>query len=262
MVTGWGGVEFCFRISISIIKVQMFSRRLLSRQKPEDDVRLLAAQAGCASSLAHVINIGSAATHAKPSCEGTLSEELSKYPALGCANSGAAVFLDVRPWSEEAGSFSVLPVFLPVVRHAQDDQAENERRHVAVLEISQAATNLQEITALMGKQIAQDQDSLNHAGLRQNVVIAARKSFWNADRIVSGGLECGGGEGGAHSRSYRESSRILIIDPARPCKPWCPLAQTSHTCMHMLQRPALDMLTAWDGVERAASCTWKEVRKG
>ncbi|CAE7413091.1 unnamed protein product [Symbiodinium necroappetens] len=87
-------------------------------QKPEDDVRLLAAQ-------------------------GTLSEELSKYPALGCANSGAAVFLSVRPWSEE------------------DDQAENERRHLAVLEISQAATNLQEITALMGKQIAQDQEALN-----------------------------------------------------------------------------------------------------
>ncbi|CAE7574543.1 unnamed protein product [Symbiodinium natans] len=101
----------------SVRHVASFLRLDSRRQKPEDDVRLLAA-------------------------EGTLSEELSKYPVLACAE-GSAVFL--RSWGEE------------------DDHEENERRRLAVLELSQAATNLQEIIGLMPKQLAADQESLDAA---------------------------------------------------------------------------------------------------
>ncbi|CAE7727229.1 unnamed protein product [Symbiodinium pilosum] len=84
-------------------------------QKPEEDVRQLAA-------------------------EGTLSEELSKYPVLAC-DSGSAVFL--RSWGE------------------QDDAAENERCRLAVLEMTAAATNIQIITELMDRHVAADQENLN-----------------------------------------------------------------------------------------------------
>ena len=76
------------------------------------------------------------------------------------------------------------------------------------------------------------------AGLRRNVVIAARKGFfawtWKPDIMMSGGLERGGGDGGAHSRSYRESSRILTEIP-RSCTPvqgCLGASPTAKPCVH------------------------------